>query len=112
MKRLCFVWAILLLIVPESRAEKKAISFNASDGATLKGAFYTTGKAGPGVLLLHQCNADHQLYDSLGVLLSTAGYNVLAFDFRGPGQSKQPMPGDVDAALKFLTSQPNVNSNA
>jgi pimeloyl-ACP methyl ester carboxylesterase len=61
------------------------------------------------------------------MLLSTAGYNVLAFDFRGLGQSKgdeftnfaaqnrkilELMPGDVDAALKFMTSQGIVNPNA
>ena len=127
MKRLWLALAIVVFLTAESRAEKKAVSFIAPDGFTLKGAFYTTGKAGPGVLLLHQCNADHQVYDGLGMLLSTAGYNVLAFDFRGLGQSKggeftnfsaqnrkllDLMPADVDAALKFLTSQSIVNSNA
>jgi dienelactone hydrolase len=42
-------------------------------------------------------------------MLSTAGYNVLALDFRGGGE---PMAGDVDTALMFLTSQATVNSNA
>jgi len=127
MKRLWLALAIVVFLAAESRAEKKAVSFNVPDGFTLKGSFYTTGKAGPGVLLLHQCNADHQGYDGLGALLSTAGYNVLAFDFRGLGQSKggefknfsdqnrkllDLMPADVDAALKFLTSQNGVNSNA
>jgi dienelactone hydrolase len=60
-------------------------------------------------------------------MLSTAGYNVLAFDFRGFGESKggeysdfaaqrqkivERMPGDVDAALNFLTSQSTVNKRA
>jgi len=127
MKRLWLALAIVASLAAESRAEKKAVSFIGPDGFTLKGAFYTTGKAGPGVLLLHQCNADHQVYDNLGTLLSTAGYNVLAFDFRGLGQSKggdftnfaaqsrkilELMPGDVDAALKFMTSQGIVNPNA
>jgi dienelactone hydrolase len=126
-KRLWLALAIVVLLAGESRAEKKAVSFNAPDGFTLKGTFYTTGKAGPGVLLLHQCNGDHQVYDNLSTLLSTAGYNVLAFDFRGLGQSKggeftnfaaqnrriaELMPGDVDAALKFMTSQNVVNPNA
>src|SRR5229473_178938 len=88
MRNLLCTLSIILLLGVESRSEKKALSFNAPDGFTLKGAFYTTGRPGPGVLLLHQCNADHQLYDDLGALLSTAGYNVLAFDFRGLGQSK------------------------
>src|SRR5439155_22780297 len=69
-------------------------------------------------LLLHQCNADRQIYDHLGMMLSTAGYNVLAFDFRGFGGSSggqkatEKMAADVDAALNFLTSQNIVNSRA
>src|SRR5438552_1305059 len=127
MKRLWLASAIVVFLAAESRAEKKAVSFNAPDGFTLKGAFYTTGKAGPGVLLLHQCNADHQVYDQLGTMLSTAGYNVLSFDFRGFGNSKDgeftdfqkqrdkivpKMPADVDAAFTFLTKQDSVNTNA
>ncbi len=127
MKRLWLALAIAVLLPAQSRADKRPVSFTGPDAFTLKGVFYTTGKPGPGVLLLHQCNADHLVYDELGTLLSTAGYNVLAFDFRGFGQSKggkftnfaaqtrkilELMPGDVDAALQFLTSQDTVNSNA
>jgi pimeloyl-ACP methyl ester carboxylesterase len=60
-------------------------------------------------------------------MLSTAGYNVLAFDFRGFGNSKggeftdfqkqrqkimEKMPADVDDAFTFLTKQEFVNTNA
>ncbi len=60
-------------------------------------------------------------------MLNTAGYNVLTFDFRGFGGSRagdytdlasnrqgiiERMPGDVDAALIFLTSQSTVNKRA
>ena len=60
-------------------------------------------------------------------MLSTAGYNVLTFDFRGFGESQageytgaatqrqkitDKMPGDVDAALNYLTSQSTVNPRA
>ncbi len=128
MKKLCLLPLILLLIAVDSRAaDKRDVSFSAPDGFSLKGTFFSAGKPGPGVVLLHQCNADHQVYDQLGTMLSVAGYNVLAFDFRGFGGSKggeftdfsqqrqkilERMPGDVDAALKFLLSQNNVNSNA
>ena len=30
-----------------------------------------------------ECDADRQIYDTLGNMLSTAGYNVLAFDKQG-----------------------------
>jgi len=60
-------------------------------------------------------------------MLNAAGYNVLAFDFRGFGGSRagdytdfaanrqriiERMPGDVDAALSFLTSQGTSNNRA
>ena len=118
MKRLGLTCAIILLVAIESFAISKSdVSFMASDGFSLKGTFYSAGKAGPGLLLLHQCNADRQVYDQLGTMLSTAGYNVLAFDFRGFGASKgekimEKMPGDVDAAFTFLSKQDFVNTNA
>jgi pimeloyl-ACP methyl ester carboxylesterase len=62
------------------------------------------------VLLLHQCNADRRIYDQLAGMLNAAGYNVLALDFRQGGSDTRP--GDVDAALSFLTSQETVNSRA
>jgi len=126
MKRFWFVSTIILLFTQISLAQKQEVTFNAADGFTLKGTFYSA-KPGPGVLLLHQCNADRQIYDTLATMLSTAGYNVLSFDFRGFGGSKageytdfttqrqkvmDKMSGDVDAALRFLTSQPIVNTRA
>jgi dienelactone hydrolase len=128
MQRLSLVFLLVFVIAIESPAASKGeVSFAAPDGFSLKGTFYSAGKAGPGILLLHQCNADRQVYDQLGTMLSTAGYNVLAFDFRGFGNSKggeftdfqkqrqkimEKMPSDVDAAFTFLTSQEFVNSNA
>src|SRR5260370_22212298 len=115
MTKVCFVSLVILLIAAQSlAAAKQEVSFAAPDAFSLKGTFYSAGKPGPGLLLLHQCNADHQVYDQLGTMLSTAGYNVLAFDFRGFGKSKggeftdfekqrqkimAKMPGDVDAAF-------------
>src|SRR5207253_10849367 len=89
MKKLWLALLCMASMAVESQAVSKGeVSFAASDGFSLKGTFYSAGKPGPGLLLLHQCNADHQVYDQLGTMLSTAGYNVLAFDFRGFGNSK------------------------
>ena len=129
MQKLLFATFFILLVAFQSAAaaDKRDVNFAAPDAFSLKGTFYSAGKPGPGVLLLHQCNADHQVYDQLGTMLSVAGYNVLAFDFRGFGKSKsgeftdfsqqrqkimERMAGDVDAALNFLISQDFVNSNA
>ena len=118
---------VILLFTAAARGEHRDVSFTAADGFALQGTFHSADKGGPGILLLHQCNADRRIYDQLAAMLNTAGYNVLAFDFRGFGGSKageytdftaqrqkiiERMPGDVDAALTFLTSQPTVNNRA
>ena len=120
MKKLGLATVILLVFATTLIAEKKDVTITAADGFALKGTLYSAGKIGPGILLLHQCNADRQIYDTLGTMLSAAGYNALTLDFRGFGGSKNAqypdlasardkMPADVDAAFKFLTSQDLVN---
>jgi dienelactone hydrolase len=127
MKALCAVAIGTLLLTVTGHTERRDVTFKAPDGFTLQGTFLSADKGGPGILLLHQCNADRRIYDQLASMLNTAGYNVLAFDFRGFGGSRageyadfsaarqkvvERMPGDVDAALTFLTSQPTVNTRA
>src|SRR5436189_2736521 len=121
MKRACFVTIILLVFATTLlSAEKKDVTMTAADGFALKGTLHSAGKIGPRILLLQQCNADRQIYDTLGTMLSAAGYNALTLDFRGFGGSKNAqykdlassrdkMPADVDAALKFLSAQTLVN---
>ena len=122
---LTFVVVVLCVTVPV--AASRDVSFKAADGFALTGTFYPVDKGGPAILLLHQCNADRRIYEQLATMLNAAGYNVLAFDFRGFGGSRvgtdtdsaanrqrivERMPGDVDAALSFLTSQSTVNKRA
>ena len=113
-----------LAIAIAASAEKRDVEFNAADGSALKGTLYSTDKPAPGVLLLNQCNANRQIYDHLAVMLNTAGYNVLTFDFRGFGgkpsrrvqkpttEQQKIMASDIDAALSFLKSQSTVNPRA
>jgi dienelactone hydrolase len=120
-------WSLTMLIlafVITASAEKRDIDFNAADGFALKGTLYSADKPAPGVLLLHQCNANRQIYDHLAAMLNTAGYNVLTFDFRGFGgkpsrtirkptaEQQKIMASDVDTALSFLKSQSTVNPRA
>ena len=127
MRTLSLVSTFLLLFVTASVAENTEVSFRAADGFALKGTFYPVDRGGPGILLLHQCNADRRIYDQLATMLNATAYNVLTFDFRGFGGSKageytdftaqrqkimERMPGDVDAALNFLISQSTVNNRA
>ena len=121
------VWSVIMLVlafVITARAEKQEVSFSAADGSALKGTLYPADKPGPGVLLLHECNANRQIYDHLANMLNTASYNVLAFDFRAVGEKsgqrgqtlsadqQKMMASDVDAALSFLKSQSGVNPRA
>ena len=127
MKRLCVVSMLVVFATVSSRGEQRDVRVTAADGFSLGGTFHSAEKGGPGILLLHQCNADRHIYDQLATMLNVAGYNVLTFDFRGFGESRagafmdfgaarqsvtERMPGDVDAALKFLTAQSTVNGRA
>jgi pimeloyl-ACP methyl ester carboxylesterase len=96
------------------------------DGVMLMATYTPAAKPGPGVLLLHACNRDRKSWNTLTVRLVAAGYHVLAFDYRGYGESTggpyvQPndlsraitnfFPGDVDAAYSFLGAQHGVDKS-
>jgi len=112
------------LAVPAERV----VDLTASDGTSLKATYFSPGKPGPGVLLLHQCNRQRKVWDALARQLSAAGLSVLTFDYRGFGESggepfdkltpqqaghiiEEKFPGDIDTAFAYLVSQPGVNRN-
>src|SRR5208283_4708501 len=68
----------------------RVVDLTAADGTKLKATYFSAGRPGPGVLLLHQCNRDRQVWYGLADQLNAAGINVLALDYRGFGES-----GDV-----------------
>lgn len=70
------------------------MSFKTADGATLTGTYVpTTSLRAPGLLLLHMLGRDRSTYDTLLEPLRSAGYALLAIDFRGHGESRQGPPG-------------------
>jgi pimeloyl-ACP methyl ester carboxylesterase len=88
--------------LPQARSaddKKKVEPFISADGVKLEGTFYQpqgpkAGKDSPCVLLLHKIggtSADDG-WDSLAKDLQKEGYAVLAFDFRGHGDSKTINP--------------------
>jgi dienelactone hydrolase len=102
------------------------VSLKAPDGTVLKGTYFSPGKPGPGILLLHQCNRDRTAWTTFASEAAKRGYHVLTFDYRGFGESggdrfesfqqQQPViqekwPGDVDAVFAWLTAQPGVDRN-
>ncbi len=50
---------LLLITAVGAMAQKpspRILDLHAPDGTLLKGTYFSSGKSGPGVLLLHQCN--------------------------------------------------------
>jgi dienelactone hydrolase len=93
------------------------IEITAADGARLKGSYFSPGRPGPGILLLHQCNMDRQSWNGLGAALAARGIHVLTFDHRGYGENRAlPRGGattpsigaDIDAAFAALGARPGV----
>jgi dienelactone hydrolase len=107
-----------------AEVQKKDVEIKASDGVALKGTYFSPGRSGPAMLLLHQCNMDRHAWDNLAADLAATGFHVLAIDYRGYGQSggehftdaaqrrpvmQQKWPGDVDAAFAYLVAQKDVD---
>src|SRR3989304_5179465 len=93
---------------------EKDLDVAAPDGAQLKANYYSPGKPGPGMLLLHQCNMDRKSWKNLAVALAQRGVHVLTFDYRGYGESPKAngnysLAADIDAAFAALISQPGVD---
>ena len=77
----------LALVVASSVASAQQVaqdlSVIAADGAKLGATWYSPGKPGPGMLLLHQCNMNRRAWTELGAALAQRGVHVLAIDYRG-----------------------------
>jgi dienelactone hydrolase len=110
----------------QNSAGPRVVDLTAADGTVLKASFFASAKAGPGVILLHQCNRQRKVWDDLAGRLSASGISVITLDFRGFGDSggtpldkltpekagrdmAEVWPGDVDLALRYLESQTGVS---
>lgn len=130
--QICAVGLLALLTLAVASAAQqtpasRVVDLAATDGTKLKATFFSAGKAGPGVLLLHQCNMDRKGWDGLAAKLAAAGISVLTLDYRGYGESEgkapkdlpqaegmkvlnEKWPSDVDVAYNYLLSQPGINA--
>jgi dienelactone hydrolase len=124
MKTLLIAAALTFAAGLSAEVHKKDVDIKAPDGVNLKGTYFSAGRPGPAMLLLHQCNMDRHAWDGLAQDLAGNGFNVLTIDYRGFGESggekftdpaqrrasmQEKSPGDVDAAYAFLTSQKGVD---
>jgi len=87
-----------------------------SDGLPLKGSYYSPGKPGPAVLLIHQCNMNRHAWDSLTPDLVASGLHVLTFDQRGFGDTAGTRADtvqaveDANSALDYLLAKAGVDA--
>src|SRR5215467_966867 len=127
MGRYIVVSCLLLAIGPVSAQAPsgKDIDITAPDGIKLRATFFSGGKPGPGVILLHMCNTTRKSWEPVAVGLGAKGINALTIDNRGFGESGGPRfesaspevmnqlnekwPADFEAAYQFLVSQPGVD---
>ncbi len=86
------------------------VAFVSNDGLTLRGRFFpAAAPAKVTVILLHGYNSTHDAVLEIAAWLVAAGYNVLAYDQRGCGQSDGERitlgyqeAHDVGAAIEWL----------
>ena len=92
------------------------VLFKMADGVVIKGTFYPSAASNPApaVLLLHQYNGNRRQWDPFTVVLAANGYNVLAIDQRGFGETGGTMDWtraqkDATDLMTWLRQQPTVN---
>jgi pimeloyl-ACP methyl ester carboxylesterase len=93
-----------LLVVPPLLAQK-ALSFPTQDGASISANLYGSGERA--VLLVHGGRFTKESWSPQVPAFIKAGYEVLAIDLRGFGQSHgpgEPKPSDVQLATDVLTA--------
>ncbi len=86
-------------------ASSQPVAFVTEDGVALSGRLFGGGTAG--VVLAHMYPADQTSWYTAAERLAKAGYLVLAFDFRGYGESEgskdiQHLNRDVRAAVETI----------
>jgi len=106
-------------------SSRKDVYISTPDGIRLRASFFSAGKPGPGVILLHMCNTTRKSWEPVAVRLSEKGTNALTIDNRGFGESGGPRfegaspdvmnqlnekwPADFEAEYRFLISQSGVD---
>jgi pimeloyl-ACP methyl ester carboxylesterase len=90
-------------------AAQEHVAFATQDGGTVYADMY--GKGDRGVVLAHGGRFNKESWEKQARTLATAGFHVLAIDFRGYGQSQgpgqsdplsAPLHLDVLAAVRYL----------
>ncbi len=104
-----FVAVIVVSLLATGAAAQKSVSFSADDGGVLYADIY--GKGELGLVLAHGGRFNKESWQKQAQTLASAGFRVLAFDFRGYGKSRgpgdsapmsAPLHLDILAAVRYL----------
>jgi tetratricopeptide (TPR) repeat protein len=101
--------SLVIISAAHANSVERVVDFKTANGTILKGTYFAAAKPGPGVLLFHQSNRTRKSWDDVARQLAAAGINTLTVDTDPNKTRKQRWPGELDAALEFLVSQPGVN---
>ena len=100
---------IVVLLLAGAAAAQKTVSFPTEDGGLVYADVY--GEGVRGVVLAHGGRFNKESWEQQARTLASAGFQVLAIDFRGYGKSKgpgdahpmdAPLHLDVLAAVRYL----------
>jgi pimeloyl-ACP methyl ester carboxylesterase len=111
----CVLLGVFSII--QVQAQGTAVEATAPDGLTLKGDFYLVDVNRPTVLLLHELYTSRTSWQPYIGTLTSAGYNVLAVDLRGMGQTRGKQNwtaavGDVAVWMNWLRMTAGVRGDA
>lgn len=116
---LVFLLIAAAYTIAQDEPEPEVVEIAAADGLTLVGDYYdaATDTPAPAILLMHMNNGKRDDWLPLIPSLLEIGYNVLAVDLRGFGDSKgdrdwEAATSDVQTWLDWLREQPNVRPEA
>jgi pimeloyl-ACP methyl ester carboxylesterase len=92
--------ALLALFLAESAAAQKTVSFPTEDGGVIYADDYGVGDRA--VVLAHGGRFNKESWEKQARTLASAGFRVLALDFRGYGKSQGPGQSDPMGAPLHL----------
>lgn len=91
--------AVVLTLAPLALGQRH-VSFQTTDGGLIFGDLYGTGERG--VVLAHGGQFNKESWKPQARTLQSAGFRILAIDFRGYGQSRGPGSSDALSAPLYL----------